>query len=154
VPTAADLKQIFLLKDLPEDALALVDRASTTLVVEGGVEIFREGEAADGLYLLRAGSVRVGKAGSDTDVVMLGTGSHFGELGLLDDAPRSATVRANERTELVKVEAARLRTLLDAEPAIAARFYRAVARSVAKRLRVTTDDLAFARQLAQERRRG
>ncbi len=94
------------------------------------------------------------KEGSDADVVMLGTGSHFGELGLLDDAPRSASVRANERTELVKVDGERLRALLDAEPAIAARFYRAVARSVSKRLRVTTDDLAFARQLAQERRRG
>lgn len=151
---ATDLTQIFLLKDLSADALALVERAATSFVVEGGVEIFREGQPADGLYLLRAGSVRVSKAGSDTDVVMLGTGSHFGELGLLDDAPRSASVRANERTELVKVDGERLRALLDAEPAIAARFYRAVARSVSKRLRVTTDDLAFARQLAQERRRG
>ena len=61
---------------------------------------------------------------------------------------------ANERCDVLKVDAAQLRKKLAEQPAIAASFHQAVARSIAKRLRVTTDDLAFARQLAQDRRRG
>jgi CRP-like cAMP-binding protein len=151
--TAASLQQIFLLRDLRPEALALVEQATTGMTIDAGREIFREGEPSDGLYLLRSGSVRVSKPGNDSDVVMLGTGSHFGELSLVDDGPRSASVTATERCELLRVDAATLRTKLDAAPQVAASFYRAIARSLAKRLRVTTDDLAFARQLALERRR-
>jgi CRP/FNR family cyclic AMP-dependent transcriptional regulator len=149
----SSLQQIFLLRDLSPEALALVEQAATSMVVEGGREIFREGEAADSLYLIRSGSVRVSKPGNDNDVVMLGTGSHFGELALVDDGQRSASVTATERCEVVRVDTATLRTKLDGTPAVASAFYRAVARSLAKRLRVTTDDLTFARQLALERRR-
>ncbi len=148
------LQQIFLLKDLGADALAVVEQACSAHTFDAGQDICREGQASDGLFLLRSGSARVSKSGADTDVVMLGSGSHFGELGLIDDSPRSATVTANERCDVLKVDAAQLRKKLAEQPAIAASFHQAVARSIAKRLRVTTDDLAFARQLAQDRRRG
>jgi CRP/FNR family cyclic AMP-dependent transcriptional regulator len=149
----SSLQQIFLLRDLRPEALALLEQASTSLTVDAGREIFREGQPADSLYLIRSGSVRVSKPGNDSDVVMLGTGSHFGELALVDDGPRSASVTAIERCEVLRVDTAALRMKLDAAPQVAAVFYRAVARSLAKRLRVTTDDLTFARQLALERRR-
>jgi CRP-like cAMP-binding protein len=150
---AQALQQIYLFKDLDADVLAVVALAASSVVFDAGQDICHEGQPADALYLLRSGSVRVTKGGSDADVVMLGSGSHFGELGLVDDSPRSATVTAAEHCEILRVDAARLREALAAKPAVAAAFYRAVARSIARRLRVTTDDLAFARQLALSQRR-
>lgn len=147
------LQGIYLLKDLDAATLAVVAEAATTHAFEAGADICREGQPADGLYLIRTGSVRVTKSSSDADVVMLGSGSHFGELGLLDDSPRSATVTANERCDIVKVGADALKAKLAGNPTAAAAFYRAIARSIAKRLRVTTDDLAFARQLAFDQHR-
>ena len=135
------------------DALALVAQSATGVVFDAGQDVCREGQPADGMYLIRSGSVHVKKNDGDADVVMLGSGSHFGELGLVDDSPRSATVTAAEHCEIVRVDAVRLREALAAKPAVAAAFYRAVARSIARRLRVTTDDLAFARQLALSQRR-
>lgn len=150
---AQALQQIYLFKDLDADTLAVVAQAATSLVIDAGQDVCREGQPADGMFLIRSGSVHVTKGGSDADVVMLGSGSHFGELGLVDDSPRSATVTAAERCEIIKVDAAQLRDALATSPAVAAAFYRAIARSIARRLRVTTDDLSFARQLALGQRR-
>ncbi|NCW21807.1 MAG: cyclic nucleotide-binding domain-containing protein [Gammaproteobacteria bacterium] len=147
------LQGIHLLKDLDAATLSVVGAAASTHTFDAGQDICREGQAADGLYLIRTGSVRVTKSGSDADVVILGSGSHFGELGLVDEAPHSATVTASERCEMIKISTTTLRDKLAANPVAAAAFYRAVARSIAKRLRVTTDDLAFARQLALEQHR-
>ncbi|MBU3672615.1 MAG: cyclic nucleotide-binding domain-containing protein [Sinobacteraceae bacterium] len=147
------LQSIYLFKDLNADALDVISRAADTSVFDSGQDICREGQPADGMYLLRSGSVRVTKADSDADMVVLGAGSHFGELGLVDDSPRSATVTAMERCEVITIKARRLADELSAQPAVAAAFYRVIARSIARRLRVTTDDLASARQFALSQRR-
>jgi len=152
-PTAQALQDIYLLKDLDAATLALVAEAATTQVVEAGEDLCREGQPSDGMYLIRSGSARVTKQRSDADVVILGSGSHFGEIGLLDSGPRSATVTAVERCEIVNLSTDALNAKLAAAPAASAAFHRAVARSLARRLRATTDDLAFARQLSLDQRR-
>jgi CRP-like cAMP-binding protein len=148
--TVATLPAIYFLKDLDTDTLSVVAQAASRESYNAGDDICREGQGAGGLYLISSGSVRVSKIGSDADVVILGSGSHFGEISLVDDAPRSATVTANERCALIKIDASTLHQKLAANTAAGALFYRAVARSLARRLRTTTDDLAFARQLALE----
>lgn len=147
------LQAIYLFKDLNPATLTLVAQAASSQTFDAGQDICREGQAAEGLYLISSGSVRVTKNGSETDLVMLGSGSHFGELALVDESPRSATVTANERCVIITIGATVLREKFASNPAAGADFYRAVARSIAKRLRATTDDLAFARQLAFEHHR-
>jgi len=64
-----------------------------------GDVIVREGEAADEFFVVVAGSVDVSRrdaAGAATAVARLGAGEYFGEMGLLDAAPRNATVTAGE----------------------------------------------------------
>jgi CRP-like cAMP-binding protein len=151
--TIATLQAIYLLKDLDTDTLGVVAQAASTDTFDAGEDVCREGQSAGGLYLISSGSVRVTKSGADADVVMLGSGSHFGEVSLVDDAPRSATVTANERSIIIKIDAGTLHQKLAANTAAGAVFYRAAAKSLAKRLRTTTDDLAFARQLALEHHR-
>src|SRR5207247_10638609 len=67
-----------------------------------GVVIIRQGDASDALHVITRGRVRVerGQAG-ETPLVLaeLGAGDVIGEMGLLDNAPRSATVTALEDTD-------------------------------------------------------
>lgn len=57
-----------------------------------GTEVVREGETGDVFFVVLEGNASVSRAGRKAGE--LGPGAHFGELGLLDPAPRSATVRA------------------------------------------------------------
>jgi len=60
--------------------------------------VFREGDAADGAYVVLDGSVRIFKSrnGHDTTLATLKQGDIFGEMALLDGKPRSASARAGE----------------------------------------------------------
>jgi signal transduction histidine kinase len=71
-----------------------------------GEIIFREGDAAEGVFLLLSGRVRIycsSAAGSDFELTVLGPGSYFGELALFDGAPRSASVIAITRATTLLV---------------------------------------------------
>ncbi|MCA9583157.1 MAG: Stp1/IreP family PP2C-type Ser/Thr phosphatase, partial [Myxococcales bacterium] len=66
---------------------------------EVGQRVCEEGEQGDELYVVLEGSVRV-QTGT-TILSDLGSGEHFGELSLVDRAPRSATVVAQEQTQVL-----------------------------------------------------
>lgn len=68
---------------------------------EAGVHLVQQGEVGVGLYVLLQGTVRVTQRGSDgavRELATLGPGRIFGEMALLDQRPRSATVTAVEPT--------------------------------------------------------
>ena len=65
--------------------------------------LFKEGAEADGLYLLRRGSVTISRTidGVDAFVAYIPAGDYFGEIALLDSAPRGATATANVMSEVL-----------------------------------------------------
>jgi len=67
-----------------------------------GSVVVREGDTSMTLYVVLSGRVRVVREGEP--IAELGPGCHFGELGLLGDTPRSATVVALEPTECALVD--------------------------------------------------
>jgi CRP-like cAMP-binding protein len=78
---------------------------------EEGDHIVQEGEAADCLYLIREGQCvvwRKGEDGSEEVLAKLGPGQTFGEIGLLFQKPRSATVTCLEPTTVIEVTRAAL----------------------------------------------
>jgi len=77
--------------------------------------------------------------------VMVHAFDQFGGSSMLDREPRSASVIATEPTELLAFRAERLAAVLQKDPVTASAFYRALAISLFKRLRRTTDDLGIAR---------
>ncbi|MGH7481497.1 MAG: Crp/Fnr family transcriptional regulator, partial [Longimicrobiales bacterium] len=84
-----------------------------------GDVIFEEGEAGADLYLLAMGSVRISKrgaAGRQQTLATLGAGDYFGEMALLDPAPRSARATALAPTRLGRLDADGLREMLEADP--------------------------------------
>jgi hypothetical protein len=67
---------------------------------EAGQTIFRQGDAGDCAYFIRNGEVEVIDEDDDAVLARLGPGEHFGEMALLGDAARNATVRATSAVEL------------------------------------------------------
>ncbi len=74
---------------------------------EAGDLIFQEGERSDAAYFIVSGTVEVvigqGKSASKT-LAVLGKGDYFGEMGVIDDHPRSATAVAKEPVVCMSID--------------------------------------------------
>jgi CRP-like cAMP-binding protein len=89
------------------------------------------------MYVILSGSVRVhSKAGAqEVELAVLHTGDFFGELSLVDDGPRSATVDAIEQTEVLRITRMVVGVLAGVQPAAAIHLLAAIGRSLVNRLR-------------------
>lgn len=109
-----------LLAVLPGLALEQLARASTRLLVPTGDEVIRQGERGDRFYMIAAGLADVTVDGQR--LATLGPGGSFGEIALLHDVPRSATVTAREDLDLIVVDRAEFVGALSADPGASGRF--------------------------------
>ena len=99
-----------------------------------GEWLFREGEDADCLFVVRAGRLEIVAEGPDATVLrVLGRGDALGELALLTDSPRSASVRAARDSDLIAIDRAPFEALLDEAPELS----RSVSTSLAQQLRAS-----------------
>ncbi len=86
--------------------------------------IIQENEIDEHLYLIKSGSVKVTKSirNQDIEVAHLDTGSFFGEMALIDDRPRTATVIAMEETVLKVFHRDNFLSLMQTDQNIAVKF--------------------------------
>ncbi|MFL5445380.1 MAG: cyclic nucleotide-binding domain-containing protein, partial [Myxococcales bacterium] len=115
-----------------------------------GDTIIKEGDPGDELFILFRGSVEVAKSGMV--IAQLHAGGHFGEMGLVDQAPRSATVVAIEDTSAISVDRESLLRLMRKDPLIAVKLLWSFVQVLSERLRNTNDALADLRQELDEAR--
>jgi CRP-like cAMP-binding protein len=143
----AALKHVDLFRDVPEPGLRAIAEIAEPVSLSAGDVVVVEGGPPDALYVIRSGSCRIfkEKGGDAMPVVHVRAFDQFGASSMLDREPRSATVIAVEPTELLAFRAEKLTAVLQKDPVTAAFFYRALAVSLFKRLRRTTDDLGIAR---------
>ena len=86
---------------LSDNQLTRLALRTTTRTFAPGTVIVREGDTSMSLYVILSGGVRVDRSraeGGAVKVAELGVREAFGEMGLIDDAPRSATVTAEAET--------------------------------------------------------
>ena len=112
----------------------------------GGETIIREGDVGSEMYIVYSGAVEIKKrtrAGDDYTVVVLKAEYNvfFGELALIDDDKRSATVAATEDSEFLVITKEDFVRLGDSNPSIGLPVTRAIAKILASRLRKTTGDM-------------
>jgi small-conductance mechanosensitive channel/CRP-like cAMP-binding protein len=116
------LREIHFLRILPPEQLAhLADRLRLELYARGET-ICSQGEAGQTFYVIARGCVRV-TATNDTGQTIftqeLHEGNFFGEISLLTGEPRTATVTAEEESELLVMDKAAMRAALDANTELA-----------------------------------
>jgi CRP-like cAMP-binding protein len=106
-----------LFSSLPAAALEqLIDRINLFDLPAGEV-LFRQGDAGVNLYVVVEGAVRVYNEGPPrTELMVLGPGSFFGEIALVTDHPRSATVVCEQPTQLLSIDRDALRALMRDHP--------------------------------------
>ena len=107
--------------------LRIVARHAEAVRLPAGSELFREGEDGDAFFVVLDGTAEVRKGASNRKVNSLSEGAWFGELALLDAAPRSASVVAATDLELAVLGARIFRTLLRELPTISERLLAALA---------------------------
>ena len=98
------LRRAHLFKGLSDDEIRLVAESCAEEERDAGDVIFVEGSTADRFYIVMEGRVEVWKNFYDPKPDLLaihGSGRFFGEMALIDDLPRSATVVAKEKTRLL-----------------------------------------------------
>ena len=100
--------------DIREDDLNTLIEGSQIRHYKTGEALFNEGDVSDGLYLVRKGSVMVSRNLGGHEVVLsyVSAGNYVGEMALVLDAPRSATVRAAVPAEAIVLLASKVTDLL------------------------------------------
>ena len=104
---------------LPDEELDELLAAGVKAKTYGGGEVlFKEGDAPDGLYLIRRGSVTISRSIAGREVVLsyLSAGNYVGEMALLSESPRTATVKAAVTTEAVILDADAFKRVLGRNP--------------------------------------
>ena len=111
------LLQIFGSGLTPEDVAELVE-AATIEDKRAGEIVLAEGDLGKDVYIIRRGSMVVEKALAGRQVFLsyVPAGSYIGEMALIDDAPRSATVKAAIRSEVIRLPGEAFARLLARKP--------------------------------------
>jgi CRP-like cAMP-binding protein len=94
-----------------------IARHAQAAELPAGTDLVREGEPGDALFIILDGEAVVTRDGDE--VARVGPGSHFGELAILDGAPRSATVIAATDVKVAVLGIRMFRTLLREFPELA-----------------------------------
>src|SRR5450432_2560815 len=131
-----------LLVGLSDVTVSTLEAVTVTRVFPAGSTIFAEGAVADALYFVAAGQVSavVKSGGSFRRLSTMGPGSSFGELALIEGGLRSATIVADDATLCHTLTLDAFAKLVDEDPIVAADLHRAIARSLAARLRQATKE--------------
>lgn len=142
-------KNGYLFKNLRDDELSKIIDIAILRRFESGDTIFRENNEANAIYIVVSGRVALSQSVHDSDIefTQINPGSHFGEMAFIDGALRSATATCTQRSELFEVRYDTLNSVLAADLHIATKLYCAFSHFLVGRLRNTTHDLTFAKEL-------
>jgi CRP-like cAMP-binding protein len=132
-----------LFSSFDEEALSRVAKAASTAHLERNEVLFEQGDEADALFVLCSGRIGIGRRspdGRESLVALMEPGDLFGEMALFDQAERSASARALERSDVLRIGFGAVRSELEARPEV----LWDVVELLAGRLRATDDALADA----------
>jgi CRP/FNR family cyclic AMP-dependent transcriptional regulator len=113
------LRAVPLFAGLPANALAELAQNTRQRTYAKGAVVVNEGDPAHSFFIVCSGSLKAclnDDQGREVILSVLGPGDHFGELALLDDSPRSASVAALEPSELLLVTKRAFQVVLEKHP--------------------------------------
>ena len=143
--TADILRGLPYFSDLSDELLSRVCGTSEQLDVSEGQTIIEEGTDSEEMYVVVEGELVVTKQSGDREVELgrISPGNVVGEIALLDEAPRTATVTAATKSKVIRVPVAAFEELLS-DPRVVRRMFR----TVTSRLRGIEDTLRYEERMA------
>jgi CRP-like cAMP-binding protein/Fe-S-cluster-containing hydrogenase component 2/thioredoxin reductase len=145
-PLRRSIDQHFIIRTLrasltpnaPFEELSTIAEATELRSYRKGEALFREGDEADGLHLIRSGSVSVSRRIGGRDIVTsyVAAGNFVGEMGLITEAARSASVTATVKTESIFLGADVFLGLLQRHEGLRERMQDTVSRRLSENLRM------------------
>lgn len=130
------LARVPLFSDCSPAEIEAISQAMNEQAFEAGQIIVTQGTPGQAFYLILSGRVEIVRDGRSLGA--FGPGDFFGEMALLDSAPRSATIRAIDPTACVMLSSWDFRSLVEKVPSIAIRLLEVLSR----RLRVADERLS------------
>jgi CRP-like cAMP-binding protein len=124
------LRRSPLFAGLSDEEIALVAQSARQVQYPRKSIVFHEGDPGDHLLVITRGRVKVllsGDQGQETIVAILDAPAFLGEMALLAEAPRSATVMTLENTEFIRIGRSSFLTLIEEHPAIGTKVLRQLA---------------------------
>ena len=130
-----------------EDILQFILSVSPIVAAPKGKFFFHELDSASSMFVLEQGKVAILKAWKGHEYLLhhLNTGDCFGEMGLIDLLPRSASVLAIEDTIAIEISSATLLQVYEIDLEQIAMIYMNMGREVSRRLRATDERMFQAR---------
>jgi signal transduction histidine kinase len=120
-PVKGFLHDLSLFSELSDSDLdKLIDMADE-VVVERGDVLMKEGAPGDALYVVLDGDFEISKRSGNQDVLLAerGTGEVLGEMALIEESPRSATVKATRKSKILRITKEVFQTLIGSSPSAA-----------------------------------
>ena len=145
----SELRKIHILANLTDEQLAALANFGEILPVAAGQKIISQGERADAMFMLISGRFAAfakGKDGNESHLRNTEAGGHFGEIGLLEEGVRTASVRAESDCRVFRLSKESFREILK-KPELATPLLYSLSRSLALRLADITNRLSEARSL-------
>lgn len=127
------LKSVDLFSQIPGEDLAEIALITAEEGWDAGEDIFAEGEVGDALYIVLDGKVRVHR--KEKTIAELGERECFGEMAILDAAPRSATVTALIDVALLKIAREDFQEIMGDKHAIAQGIIKVLSRRLREAIR-------------------
>ncbi len=117
-----------------------------------GEIIFKEGDVGDAMYVIRAGQVVVFKGNPTSPIVLgyRGVGEIVGEMALLEDRPRSATVVATEEVGLLKISRKDFQKWLGRNPSLRGNLLKALSARLRAADQIRSDTLLTTESLSRQ----
>ncbi|AMV72278.1 hypothetical protein JCM30471_07640 [Desulfuromonas carbonis] len=137
------LKSCFIFKEMSDAEIHLLAELFVEKRLSEGMTVFVEHMPGESLYLIQAGTIRISKMISEGDektLVILGPDDVFGEMAILDGAPRSATARVIEEARLLSLRKSDFETLCKKNPSLGLRLMRNIVRVFSQRTRENHED--------------
>ena len=137
------LRSLPMFANMPASKLKLLAFASDRVTFGTGEILFRQGDDGDAAYIVIDGKVDVlvSSNGTDTVVAELGKNAFVGDMGVISDMPRTATIRAQTDLVTLRIRKEHMMEMVRESRELAL----AVLREVVARLAKTTKDLSDAR---------
>ena len=129
---------------LQGDELRIAARQMNFIDLERNETLFKEGEKGDYVCFVVEGSLDVLKKTEKGRYVVLARlprGRSIGEMAVIDDFPRSATVRAREKTTLVILTRKGFDLIMEKHPQVGIKILKGIARLLSQNLRMTSSRL-------------